>query len=303
MRDDLRDDLEEQEEQTEQRGNWYLLTGLVIGLVLGVLYSWIISPVKYVDTDPSSLAPVYKDEYRRVIALSYNVNGNLERAKERLALLDEGANVQLLASQAQRMVAENQPPNEARMLAILAADLGPSSSSLEPSPQVVEEQPTEEENQEATQPAEAATLEVAAAIQTPTVPVPTITPTITRTPIPTFTPRPTATPMQILDAPFVLKERREICDGSVPAGLLQVQVTDEDGEPLPGVKIVLTWQDGEENFYTGLVPEVNAGFADYMMTSEVIYNLKIDDASDQVNGLKTSGTCGWKLEYTQEKGG
>ena len=297
MRDDLRDDLEEQEEHTEQRGNWYLLTGLVLGLVLGVLYSWVISPVKYVDTAPSSLAPVYKDEYRRVIALSYNFNGNLERAKERLVLLDEGANVQLLASQAQRMVAENQPPNEARMLAILAADLGPSSSSLEPSPQVVEEQPTEEENKETTQPAEAATLEVAAAIQTPTVPIPTITPTITRTPIPTFTPRPTATPMQVLDAPFVLKERREICDGSVPAGLLQVQVTDEDGEPLPGVRIVVTWQDGEETFYTGLAPEINPGYADFQLLPGLAYNLKVGSASDEVKGISIINSCGWNLLF------
>ena len=300
----MRDDLERDElDQNEQRGNWYLLTGLVIGLVLGVLYSWVISPVQYIDTDPSSLAAQYKDEYRRVIALAYGANRNLERARERLALMDSGDQIQALAAQAQRMVAENQPPNEARMLAILAADLGSGSQASAPSPQAAVEQPTQEVTQNISSPTEAATLEVAAAIQTPTVFIPTQTPTATRTPIPTFTPRPTATPMRILDAPFVLKEKREICDGSVPAGLLQVQVTDENGDPLPGVRITITWQEGEESFYTGLAPEVSPGFSDFQMRLGVFYNIKIGNASEPINNLSASGTCGMRLEFSQERGG
>jgi hypothetical protein len=296
----VRDDLEKDElDQNEQRGNWYLLTGLVIGLVLGVLYSWVISPVQYIDTDPSSLAAQYKDEYRRVIALAYGANRNLERARERLALMDSGDQIQALAAQAQRMVAENQPPNEARMLAILAADLGSGSQVSAPSPQSVAEQPTEVVTQNVSIPTEAATLEVAAAIQTPTVFIPTQTPTATRTPIPTFTPRPTATPMRILDAPFVLKEKREICDGSVPAGLLQVQVTDENGDPLPGVRITVTWQEGEENFYTGLAPEVSPGYADFRIMPGTIYNLKVGEASDILSGIRLQEECGWKLKFDQ----
>lgn len=297
----MRDDLERDElDQNEQRGNWYLLTGLVIGLVLGVLYSWVISPVQYIDTDPSSLAAQYKDEYRRVIALAYGANRNLERARERLALMDSGDQIQALAAQAQRMVAENQPPNEARMLAILAADLGSGSQAGAPSPQAAVEQPTQEVTQNISSPTEAATLEVAAAIQTPTVFIPTQTPTATRTPIPTFTPRPTATPMRILDAPFVLKEKREICDGSVPAGLLQVQVTDENGDPLPGVRITITWQEGEESFYTGLAPEMGLGYADFIMITGETYVLRVGEASKTSDELESISTCGKALEFTQQ---
>lgn len=297
MRDDLdRDDLD----QNEQRGNWYLLTGLVIGLVLGVLYSWVVSPVKYIDTDPSSLAAQYKDEYRRVIALAYGANGNLERARERLALIDRGDQMQVLAAQAQRMVAENQPPNEARMLAILAADLGSGAQASAPSPQAAAEQPTAGVTQNASSPTEAATLEVAAAIQTPTVFIPTQAPTATRTPIPTFTPRPTATAMRILDAPFVLKERREICDGSVPAGLLQVQVTDENGDPLPGVKITITWQEGEESFYTGLAPEMGLGYADFQMQLWFQYNVQIGETGDVVKEIMLNERCAWKVDFGQD---
>lgn len=298
MRDDLdRDDLD----QNEQRGNWYLLTGLVIGLVLGVLYSWVVSPVKYIDTDPSSLAAQYKDEYRRVIALAYGANGNLERARERLALIDRGDQMQVLAAQAQRMVAENQPPNEARMLAILAADLGSGAQASAPSPQAAAEQPTAGVTQNASSPTEAATLEVAAAIQTPTVFIPTQAPTATRTPIPTFTPRPTATAMRILDAPFVLKERREICDGSVPAGLLQVQVTDENGDPLPGVMVKVSSLEGENFFYTGLVPDVSPGYADFEMISNTIYTLRIGVVSEEIAGITLTSRCGLYFDFIQSQ--
>jgi hypothetical protein len=277
------------QDSNDQRGNWYLLTGLVIGLVLGVLYSWVISPVKYVDTDPSSLAPAFKDEYRQVIALAYHANGNLERARERLSLIDTGDVVQALAAQAQRMVAENQPPEDTRMLAVLAADLGAVSaiSAVTSSPQAVTEQPTpvETETLDTPFPTETATLEIAAAVQTPTVPKPTLTPAITRTPMPTFTPRPTATPMRSLDAPFALKSRREVCDGSVPADLLQLRVTGADDEPLPGVNIIVTWQGGENVFYTGLAPEIDPGYADFRMQPGIVYTVQVGEAGETINNI------------------
>jgi len=213
--------------------------------------------------------------------------------------MDSGDQIQALAAQAQRMVAENQPPNEARMLAILAADLGSGSQVSAPSPQAVAEQPTEVVTQNVSIPTEAATLEVAAAIQTPTVFIPTQTPTATRTPIPTFTPRPTATPLRILDAPFVLKEKREICDGTVPAGLLQVQVTDENGDPLPGVRITITWQEGEESFYTGLAPEMGLGYADYLLISGLTYNLQVEKTSEEIRGLQAHQVCSLLLNFAQ----
>lgn len=125
---------------------------------------------------------------------------------------------------------------------------------------------------------------------------------MTYTPLPTFTPRPTATPIRVLEAPFVLKEQREICDASIPAGVMQVYVTGSDGEPLPGVRILVTWQNGEDSFYTGLAPEIGMGFADFRMTPGIEYSLKVGDASEPVSGLSTDETCGWKLEFTQEEG-
>jgi hypothetical protein len=282
----------------EQRGNLYLLTGLVIGIVIGLGYAWLISPVQYVDTDPVSLAAPYKDEYRRLIALAYAADHNLGRARERLALVDTGDPVQVLASQAQRMLAENQPPQEARPLALLAADIGKTGSVA--STQAVTSAsskwtPTTAKEEQAT-----STQDVSSAVQTPTLPLPTLPPTITRTPMPTFTPRPTATSARVLDAPFILKSKKEVCDTSVQPGLLQILVYDADGKPLPDVQILVTWKNGEETFFTGLAPEISPGYADFIMSEGISYNIKVGEAS-KVVGEITIPACGggWKMEFEE----
>src|SRR5690348_319460 len=90
---------------SEERGSWYLLTGLILGLALGLAYSWIFSPVKYVDTAPYSLRDDFKDQYRNLIASAYLTDGDLGRAKARLALLKDDDPSRVLAAQAQRVVA------------------------------------------------------------------------------------------------------------------------------------------------------------------------------------------------------
>jgi hypothetical protein len=291
--------------RNEQRGNLYLLTGLVIGLVLGLAYAWLISPVKYIDTNPKSLAEPYKDGYRQLIALAYAADHNLGRARERLSLLESGGDVQVLASQAQRMLAENQPPQEARALAVLAADLGKPQGAAtptgeKPSPQAVSAGATETPGEPTAVETTPAT-EVSSAIQTPTQPLPTRTPTITFTPMPTFTPRPTATPLPVLDAPFKLASKKEVCDGSVAPGLLQVIVAGENSKPLPGVKITIKWKGGEETFYTGLAPEIGLGYADFLMETGVEYSLQVGDVSDSPGILRARENCALRVEFGQQE--
>ena len=110
--------------KTDRRGSWYLLTGVVLGAVLGLVYSWEISPVKYVDAPPSALRADYKDDYRVLIALAYTYSQDLLRAEGRLAQLKDDQTAQTLSMQAQRALADGSSPEEVRALNSLLEALG-----------------------------------------------------------------------------------------------------------------------------------------------------------------------------------
>lgn len=100
----------------DRRGSWYLLTGVIIGIALGLIYSWLISPVKYVDAPPYALRADYKDTYRILVAEAYLYSKDLVRAEVRLAQLKDDETVQTLTKQAQRALAEDHPEEEIRAL-------------------------------------------------------------------------------------------------------------------------------------------------------------------------------------------
>ena len=271
----------------EAGSNLYLLTGLVLGLALGLLYAWVISPIKYSDIAPASLVSTDQDQYRKMIALAYGADQDLPRARERLKLVSSGDAQQALVAQAQRMLAEKKSAQEARALAVLAAALS--------QPLTLPGTPTEVGM---TTPAAASltTLEVPTAVQTPTLPA---APTAA-----SLTAPPPAITLPVGGAPFSLKSKKEVCDGSIPSGQMQIQVNDPNGKPLPGIKIVVTWQDGEDTFFTGLAPQVNAGYADFSMKPATTYQVKVGQASDAAGDLQI-GQCagGWQLTFQESLNG
>ena len=107
----------------DRRGSWYLLTGLILGAALGLVYSWLVSPVKYVDAPPYSLRAGYKDQYRALIASAYLYNQDLLRAEVRLAQLKDDNPVQALALQAQQASASGRPKVEVQALNSLSLAL------------------------------------------------------------------------------------------------------------------------------------------------------------------------------------
>jgi hypothetical protein len=281
-----------------RQGNWYLLTGVLIGLVAGLVISLLLSPVRYNESEPSALAESAKSLYRQMVAQAYQANGNIPRAQGRLSLLGDGDPNRALAAQAQRILGEGGSPDEARALAALAAVLNgvaaPESASVNPTP-----------------PADGGTPQAAGEtpIATSTIPVGGIEPAVqtatperpTATPLPTFTPRPTATPPRVLDAPFTLTNKVQVCDSSLPPGRLAVIVTGRDDTPLPGVPVQVTWGEGQSStFYTGLAPEISSGYADFQMQPGTEYTLKVGEASEAVSGLSIP-TCGggWRVEFKE----
>ena len=59
---------------------------------------------------------------------------------------------------------------------------------------------------------------------------------------------------------------------------------------MPGIEILITWEGGAENFFTGLKPELGNGYADYIMSADLIYTLQLKSGSDIASGL-SAPTC------------
>jgi hypothetical protein len=92
----------------------------------------VLDPVEYTNTDVSHLAPVYRDEYVLMVGETYALDGDLDAARARLALLglpDPGAQV---ADAAQDALSRGAPRLDVQALARLAAALGVQREALAP---------------------------------------------------------------------------------------------------------------------------------------------------------------------------
>ncbi len=257
----------------EKRGPWYLFTGLAIGLVAGILYSWLVAPVQFMDTEPASLHPDFRAEYRALIAQAYLADGDLGRAQMRLALLQDENPAAALEAQSKQAQEADRPDREIQALAALSGGLA-QYQSLVPAPS---------SQQLSSTPAGGETPQELAPTPTPQQDQMILTPT--PTPLATFTPRPTATPRAVLKASFVLSDRQEVCDPELPEGLLQIEVLDSAGKPVAGVRAVMTWDGGQNAFYTGLNPRISPGYADFQMEPGRVYSLKVGEAGEMVADL------------------
>ena len=270
---------------------WDVLLALLAGVGLGLVYSWVISPVRVIDTEPVILRADFKDQYRSAIAAAYAATGNLPRAQARLSVVGDTDSISALNAQAQRMLASGQPFQEADQVAALALALGDDNNgNVEPTATEV-------------------------AITKITTKTGNITPTSTLPPPPPdlpilltetpqtieaeptqqviiieSTPRPTRTSIPTFGAPFKLTGQDTTCDTNLPDGLLQVIVYNTNRKQLAGIKIVITWDGGEEQFFTGFKPEIGNGYADFIMTPNRTYTVQLARGSDIASGLITS-TC------------
>jgi hypothetical protein len=260
---------------------WGILVALLVGLGLGLAYAWVISPLRVVDAEPVALRADFKDSYRAAIAAAFAANSNLPRAEARLALLKDSHPIEALNSQAQRMLANGESSQQADQIAALALalDQGVVASSPTSSP--------------ATKEASSINLTSTATFPPPPPDIPII---LTGSPVPVTSeaqstepasaPRPTQTAIPTRGAPFRLSGQEEVCDANLPDGLLQIMVLSSNRRQMSGVKIILTWESGEEQFFTGLKPEIGNGYADYIMTPNVIYTVQLAVGSDVATGVR-----------------
>ncbi|MFN8385618.1 MAG: hypothetical protein U0X92_04245 [Anaerolineales bacterium] len=229
-----------------------LLLALLAGLGLGLLYSWVLSPAQVVDSAPVALRSDFKDQYRSAIAAAFNSTGNLDRARARLNLIGDTDPIEALNAQAQRMIASGKfnkrtrsprlpLPSRRETLSPRRLNLQRRTRSQRRSqlPLRVKRFPHPQRKRSFTS-------------------TPEVSPT--QTIIFESTPRPTRTPIPTLGSPFALNGQESICDSNLPDGLLQVLVLNPKRRQLPGVEIRITWDGGEDQFFTGLKPELGNGW-------------------------------------------
>ncbi len=63
------------------------LIAIAFGLAAGLVYGWVVDPVEYVDTAPTSLRADYRVDYVLMAAESYHYDHNLELAARRMSFL------------------------------------------------------------------------------------------------------------------------------------------------------------------------------------------------------------------------
>jgi len=67
---------------------WFIfILSILAGAGLGLYYGWVISPVEYIDTIPSTLRADYKADYSLMVAEVFESEKDVEAAVRRLALL------------------------------------------------------------------------------------------------------------------------------------------------------------------------------------------------------------------------
>ncbi len=262
---------------------YYLLTGLLLGLALGFVLTMVILPVQYSNVPPETLNTTDKDRYRLMIAMAFQANQDLGRASARLGLLRDDDIAGQLIQQSRR----SETKSDAQVLLNLAQVI--QNPLVQP---VVQSQPTDEFP---------ATEQAAFTLTSSPFPTGTMMPTesINETQSATSTPQPTRqqsttivqnspTPNLSSDFPFQLTETEIICNASYSESLIQVEVFDAEGEPIPDARITVTWSTGQDTFFTGFYPEISLGYADFTMTAGTIYSVKVGNIGEMVTDLSAS---------------
>ena len=267
------------------------LLALAAGAGLGLLYSWVISPVQYTDTGPNTLRADYQAAYVQWAARALAVDGNLGRARTRLALLGWADPAQGAAALATTLQSQGAAAEQVAAVAGLAAALG---------------------GQLLASPTPAAGTAVAGVSATPAPPTATLTPPPpTATGVPSLTPQllPTRTPTATPQGAFDFKGRQLVCDPALGEPLIQVMTENAGTVPVAGVEVVVTWDGGFDHFYTGLKPDQGPGYGDFSMTPGIAYtvhlaespSLTVEDITVESCGDGAGGTFpgSWLLVFRQ----
>jgi hypothetical protein len=127
----------------KRKGTVLLLAifGLLLGAGMGLWIGWGIAPVEYTDTDLSYLHPNYRDDYILMVSEAYALDGDLETARARMALLSLPDPAQALADRAEKAISQDTAPSYIRALVRLSVVMGAQRESFDPFLPSLDERP------------------------------------------------------------------------------------------------------------------------------------------------------------------
>ncbi|MEZ4591798.1 MAG: hypothetical protein R3D55_11755 [Chloroflexota bacterium] len=272
----------------------WLLFSLVIGLIGGLYYAWIVDPVVFTDASPARFNEQYREEYIILVSQSYAVNQNWPLAQQRLAALEDPNIGETVNGLLETAVRQNRPAPLLEQLAIVARNLGAQGQAVAlfaPTLPAGTAQPTPTPAFEATP------------TNTPP-PAATATNTAVPSPTPTATTPATATPQPN----YRLTEQTRLCSDDEDITRIEVIVLDAFLNDAPGIEVEVTWQNGRDRFFTGFKPENGRGYADFEMSPDVSYTVRLPDGSPEVSGLRIEACAsgfngGWQLTFQNLRNG
>ena len=114
-----------------------LIIVFILGGSLGLFYGWVINPVQFVDTTPSSLRADYRADYVLMVAEAYHADQNAQLAAQRLAIFGSDAPDSIASQALQTGRAVGYSPNDIQLLqdltrAMQAYQPAPTSAGITP---------------------------------------------------------------------------------------------------------------------------------------------------------------------------
>lgn len=109
------------------------IAGIVAGAVLGLAIGWWLWPVRLASTSPAYLRRDFRDNYIVMVASAYEAEGDLDAARDRLALLEPTDPARPAVELAERLAQVGGSVQDIARLEHLVAALVAPPSTADPS--------------------------------------------------------------------------------------------------------------------------------------------------------------------------
>ena len=108
-----------------------LLAGLLVGVIAALYFAWRVMPLQVVDNQPRSLAPAFREDFVLLVAETFAIEQDMDRARARLASLGKTTGPAIVAQQTEKMIVTGAGSNDVNFMVQLAAALGVATPAMQ----------------------------------------------------------------------------------------------------------------------------------------------------------------------------